>query len=214
MSKAFICGLFLVGAAACGESKPSAGEALAKAMAPPAKSEVEAVPESPSAPPKPALGPGEVGPPWKIDAIRSELETGVRLTYKVTGKNSKGKPVDDNYIAEIRRASDKDVAVLEHLEHETDPAAKQVATYDWTTLGPFFAVDKPQSNPTERTSIAVPAGTFDVVVTEVKGFFGAKRTLWMIVDKPGVYAKVVDHGNEQDDSDKTELTYELVEIGK
>ena len=34
----------------------------------------------------------------------------------------------------------------------------------------------------------------------------------MIVDQPGIYAKVVDAGNAGDDADKTEITYELVSV--
>jgi hypothetical protein len=63
-------------------------------------------------------------------------------------------------------------------------------------------------------SVQVPAGTFDTVVVELRDFFGAHQTVWLIKDKPGIYAKVVDHGNQQDEADKTEMTYELTKFGK
>jgi hypothetical protein len=51
------------------------------------------------------------------------------------------------------------------------------------------------------------------VVLEIKGFFGSHRTVWAIPDKPGVYAKVVEHPNAAEKNDRTDLTYELLSIG-
>ncbi len=40
--------------------------------------------------------------------------------------------------------------------------------------------------------IATPAGTFDCVVVEVAIDYETRKKLWMIKDKPGIYAKIID----------------------
>ena len=62
----------------------------------------------------------------------------------------------------------------------------------WGKLSPFFHVDQSETTLTKKESVQVPAGTFDCVVADLKDFFGKQLTVWMVVDKPGVYAKVVE----------------------
>ena len=75
-----------------------------------------------------------------------------------------------------------------------------------------FSVEKPEYELKARETITVPAGEFDTVVAEIKGFFGAHQTVWMIVDKPGLYAKVNVLANAGAEGDQTNLVYELAEV--
>ncbi len=43
-----------------------------------------------------------------------------------------------------------------------------------------------------REVISTPAGTFECTVVEMLGEFEVKKKLWMINDKPGVYAKIIE----------------------
>ena len=94
----------------------------------------------------------------------------------------------------------------------TSAGPGELATVQWSKFSPMFALEKPEHELVERTKITVPAGEFDTVVVELKDFFGNAKTVWMVVDKPGVYAKVVEKANTATEDDQTELTYELQEI--
>lgn len=45
---------------------------------------------------------------------------------------------------------------------------------------------------TGTEQITTPAGTFDCTVLEVCGDFDIRKKLWMINDKPGIYAKIIE----------------------
>jgi len=49
--------------------------------------------------------------------------------------------------------------------------------------------------------ITTPAGTFDCTVIEVVDGFDRSKKLWMINDKPGVYAKIIDENRSENSSD-------------
>jgi hypothetical protein len=83
----------------------------------------------------------------------------------------------------------------------------------WTKQSPFFAMEKAEVKISGRESVVVPAGTYDASVAELTDFFGNTKTVYMIVDKPGVYAKVLEKANAAaDPKDKTDLVYELKAI--
>lgn len=187
-----------------------AGDAPAPAPAP-AKTPPPAEPPAAA-----AVAPAEkkVELPWKPEAIRDALRGGVTLVYKQTGTNAKGKPVEDDYRCEVKKASTTEVGtVCDGVRHPSDdPGATQVAMQPWSHYGPFFAVERPEKTLVERGALTVPAGTFDCVQVELKGFFGDSLTVWMIADKPGIYAKVLRHPNTSVEGDKTELVFELAEL--
>ena len=106
-----------------------------------------------------------------------------------------------------------DVGVVQYfVSKQKDVTAKQVATHDWSRLSPCFPVEKPTTELVGRESVETPAGAFDTVSANLQGFFGARRTVYMIPDRPGVYAKVVDHPNVNEESDQTALTYLLEQV--
>src|SRR5690606_35416525 len=133
--------------------------------------------------------------------------------YRLTGTDAKGKAVEDEFVWEIKGTDDKSVKVNQHRKSQIDdPVSKQVATLDWTEMAPCFSMEKPTHEVSGRENVTVDAGSWETVVTDAKDFFGNHRTFWMIPDQPGVYAKVVDHGNANEEGDQIELVYELQEI--
>lgn len=204
---ALLCALGIV---ACGSSDPPLSEALAKADAE-AKQKKEA-----EAKKKEEIKVEKKDPlahPWTFDTLKGHMKMGTVLVYGLTGKDAKGKPVEDEYVCEIKGNDDKSVKVNQHRKSQLDdPVSKQVATLEWTNLSPCFSMEKPNHEVARRESVTVPAGSFEAVVAEANDFFGNHRTFWLIPDQAGVYAKVVDHGNENEDGDETELVYELREI--
>lgn len=151
--------------------------------------------------------------PWSFDDLKAGLPMGTALEYQLTGTDAKGKPVEDKWTGEVKANNENEVGVISSRDADkAKPQATQVAMIPWSRVSPFFFVEKSEPEVTAREKVSVPAGEFECVVAELKGFFGAHLTVWMIADKPGVYAKVVDHGNINDEADQTELTYELVSL--
>jgi hypothetical protein len=196
---------------ACGGDKPSMAEALAEADAKEAarkaaeeKKKQEVVVDKATA---------ALDLPWTFDALKSDLTMGTVLRYTVQGTDAQGKPVEDEYLCEIKGTNPTDVGVVQYfVSKENEVTAKQVAKHDWSRLSPCFDVEKPTTELLGRESVETPAGTFETVSADLAGFFGAHRTVYMIADKPGVYAKVVDHPNANEESDQTSLTYLLQEV--
>ena len=156
----------------------------------------------------------ELAQPWAFEEVRYHLRGGATLVYKQTGTNAKGKTVEDDFKCEIKKSSTKDVGVVcDGVNHPSkDKGATQVAMQEWTQYSPFFTVQQAEKTLVKREEITVGAGTFDCVNAELKGFFGNSYSVWMIADKPGIYAKVIKHPNTGEEEDKTDLTFELAEM--
>ena len=152
--------------------------------------------------------------PWRRDQVSESLEAGLTLIYKQTGKDADGKKVEDDYQCQIKRATATEVGtVCNGINHPSkDKGANEIATAEWTGFSPFFAVSKPETKLVERADLTVPAGTFDTVQVEIAGFFGNSYTVWMIADKPGIYAKVHKHANSNTEADKTDMVFELAKL--
>jgi hypothetical protein len=149
--------------------------------------------------------------PWERSAVSETMKLGTTLVYKQTGKDAAGKDVVDDYQCTIKSSSADGAGVLcNGINHPSkDKGANEVATTPWTEFSPFWAVEQPQTKLIGRADLTVPAGTFDTVEIEVKGFFGDDYTFWLIADKPGVYAKVIKRANSTTEGDQTNLTFEL-----
>lgn len=152
--------------------------------------------------------------PWPLDAMAGSLRAGTKLTYKQTGKDAAGKDVEDDYACVVKTSTKAEVGtVCNGVNHPSkDKGANEVATVEWTSYSPFFAVSQPKAELVERADLTVPAGTFDTVQVKVEDFFGNSYTFWMIADKPGIYAKVHKHANVNTEGDKTDLVFELAAI--
>lgn len=192
-----------------GEKKPSAADAIAKAVAvekkaDPKDSKIEARPKK--------VDP--TAPPWTIDAIRAAMQPGTKAIYERSGTDAKGKKVGGKLTYALSSASDDGATTSYTIDPDpgTNKASSQAANTPWSTLSPFFAMEKPTVTVSGREEVTVPAGTFMASKAELADFFGNKKTVWMIVDKPGVYAKVQESPNASAEGDKTAIVYELVEI--
>jgi hypothetical protein len=176
--------------------------------------QAEKKPEDKPAEDKPVEKKKKLEHPWASDAMAGSLRMGTKLTYKQTGKDAAGKDVEDDYACVVKSASKTEVGtVCNGVNHPSkDKGANEVATVDWTSYSPFFAVSQPKAELIERAELTVPAGTFDTVQAKVEDFFGNSYTFWMIADKPGIYAKVHKHANVNTEDDKTDLVFELAAI--
>jgi hypothetical protein len=164
------------------------------------------------APQPEADAPKKLEQPWKLSEVSKAMTPGTTLVYHQTGTDGKGKDVEDDYRCVIKTATTSDVGtVCNGVEHPSeDKGANETATAGWTQYSPFFAVADPvEVELVERADLSVPAGTFDTVKAELSGFFGNSYTVWMIVDQPGVYAKVHKHANKAAEDDKTDMIFEL-----
>lgn len=152
--------------------------------------------------------------PWAVDAMPETLKAGTKLTYKQTGKDAAGKDVEDDYACVVKTATATEVGtVCNGVNHPSkDKGANEVATVAWSQYSPFFSVSDPKAELVERADLTVPAGTFDTVQVKLTDFFGNSYTVWMIADKPGIYAKVHKHANINTEDDKTDLVFELAAI--
>jgi hypothetical protein len=159
----------------------------------------------------PADKPKKLENPWERSAVKETMKMGTTLVYKQTGKDAAGKDVEDDYQCQIKSSSADGAGVLcNGINHPSkDKGANEVATTPWTDFSPFFAVEQPQTKLISRADLTVPAGTFDTIEIEVKGFFGDDYTFWLIADKPGIYAKVIKRANSTTEGDQTNLTFEL-----
>lgn len=162
----------------------------------------------------PAEKPKKLEQPWERSGVSETMKLGTTLVYKQTGKDAAGKDVEDDYQCVIKSSSTDGAGVLcNGINHPSkDKGANEVATTPWTEFSPFFAVEQPQTKLIGRADLTVPAGTFDTVEIEVKGFFGDDYTFWLIADKPGVYAKVIKRANTTTEGDQTNLTFELASM--
>lgn len=195
-------------AVACDSSEPSVTQALADADAKEAEKKAKKEEERKANTPK--KDPNALEMPWSVDSMKAKLEMGLSLEYAVASTDAKGNPKEDTYVAEVKATNPDGIGVIAYHTSAKGEAAKQLQTVDWGKFSPFFVVEKPELKLLRRESVTVPAGTFECVVAELKGFFGAHRTVWMVADKPGVYAKVVDHPNTSDDGEATpEVVYTL-----
>ncbi len=210
-----LCVLFaFAGAPACDggdkkEDKKAETKADAKADE---KADAKADKKAEKKEPK-TLAPGKVELPWTWERVSGSFEMGMEFTYNLSGTDAKGKELKDQFLCKIPKANDKEVGVVCNTVEKPskDKGAGQVATLNWSQFSPMFSVEKPTHELKSREKITVPAGEFDCVVADLKDFFGKQLTVWMIVDKPGVYAKVIETMPMAED-DKTNKVYELASI--
>lgn len=198
----------------CGDSnKPTMAEALKKA------DEKEAARKQAEQEEKEAIevdkDSGKLEAPWTHDHLKASLTMGSVLVYEVTGTDAKGKEVQDTYRCEVKANNPSEVGVSQYFVSKKDEVtAEQVAKHDWSQYSPCFAVERPTPELTGKETVETPAGSFETVTADLSGFFGERRSVWMINDQPGVYAKVVDQPNANEEGDQTNLTYVLKEVVK
>ncbi len=203
---AWILACACVALPAC-DDKGSAGQSIAKALDTPKKEEPK-VASKPKA--KEAVDPNAA--PWTRDAVRDAMVAGTKVAYARTGTDAKGKKLGGKLTYVISDSGKDGPTTSYTIEPDpgTNAASAMPAMTPWSVASPFFAMEKPTTTIVGREPVTVPAGTFETTKAEMKDFFGNSKTVWMIVDRPGLYAKVLEAG--KDEADKTAIVYELVEL--
>lgn len=199
----------IAGTAACDGGKQDEKKTEAKADEAPAEPEAEAEPAAPK-----GLAPDAVELPWSYDDVKGSFGAGTKYVYALSGTDEKGKAVEDKFECAVKKADEAAAGLSCNRVDQPIKGAGELATVQWSKFSPMFALEKPEHTLVERTKVTVPAGEFDTVVVELKDFFGNTKKVWMVVDQPGVYAKVVELPNAGAEGDETELTYELAEVVK
>ncbi len=195
------------------EQKGSTSGSIAKALETPAKAEAKSDAKSDGkAKAKPAPDPN--APPWTPAQVKSAIAAGTKLAYARSGTDAKGKKVGGTLTYVVAKIGDDGPVTSYTIDPDpgTNAASSQLATVPWSNLSPLFAMEKPTVTVSGRESVTVPAGTFECSRAQLEDFFGNSKTVWMIVDRPGIYAKVEDHGSARDEADKTEIVLELTAL--
>lgn len=213
-----LTGAVLAFSLACGGEKESMSDALAKADQKDAKAkEAKAKEEEEAAKQAKKAKEGVLEHPWTFDGVKTTLVIGTNLVYDMEGTDKKGKPIADELHGEIHGHDNLDVKILEYKASQKDiPAVMQPQGHPWGKLSPFFHVEQSETKLLRKESVQVPAGSFDCVVAEITGYFGNHLTVWMIADKPGIYAQVVEHPNTKNTEaaaeNPTDVTYRLASL--
>ena len=154
--------------------------------------------------------------PWQdFDALLNVLKTVKHLKYK-QGKliNGTSSFSYNTLLSKINVNLDKRSISLKNLsitQNDTLQYSESVKGYLNNEYNNFFPQEEPSPFRIVKTeTITVPAGTFNCKVIE--GLDGdTKIKYWMILDKPGIYAKII--REEVDPFDEVEyLIIELEEI--
>lgn len=150
--------------------------------------------------------------PWSLDGLKKTYGVGTRLSYSRSGTDDDGQPVGGTHTFEVTDARDL-VVSIDSVWKDGGKKGTGFNQYEWEKA--VFLESHPGSSSTEFSvkgseTVEVPAGSFETVVVEVSNsFFRTRDTYWLIVDQPGVYAKWVDHGKQDEPAD---IVMELVEI--
>ncbi len=76
-------------------------------------------------------------------------------------------------------------------DHLPDDTALPPNCYDADTYNKLFPLKEADFRVAGKEQITTPAGTFQCTVIEALGNFDTMEKMWMIDDKPGVYAKII-----------------------
>jgi hypothetical protein len=76
-------------------------------------------------------------------------------------------------------------------EHLPDDTALPPNCFDESSYNKLFPLKEADFRVAGQEQITTPAGTFQCTVVEALGDFDTMEKMWMIDDKPGVYAKII-----------------------
>ncbi len=76
-------------------------------------------------------------------------------------------------------------------DHLPDDTALPPNCYDYTTYNKLFPLKEADFRVAGKEQVTTPAGTFQCTVVEALGDFDTMEKMWMIDDKPGVYAMII-----------------------
>jgi hypothetical protein len=137
--------------------------------------------------------------PWKdAQAMLDYLKTIHQLTYKYSVLISNTSVFKSEMLKAGVTMEDHDQkACIDYIfngydkEHLPDDTALQPSCYDYDTYNKLFPLKEADFRIAGKEQITTPAGTFQCTVIEALGDFDTLEKMWMIDDKPGVYAKII-----------------------
>ena len=148
------------------------------------------------------------GVPWSEKAVRSAFNVGDKFIYDLTRKKGENENSYETHF-EVKKVDGEQIHII-----STSVGANDSGDYDTRFpkdgVSPLFDEMKKTVKVIGPEKVQAPAGTFDCTVIEFTDlFFIESKTLWMINDKPGIYAKVVEKKLWPDGETKTYLLKEI-----
>ena len=137
--------------------------------------------------------------PWKdAYAMLDYLKTIHQLTYKYSVLVSDANVFkSEMFKAGVMMADHDQKACIDYIfngydkAHLPDDTALPPNCYDEGSYNKLFPLKEADFRVTGKEQITTPAGTFQCTVIEALGDFDTLEKMWMINDKPGVYAKII-----------------------
>lgn len=141
--------------------------------------------------------------PWTLEDLQQAFRPGVKITYSRSGTNDEGEEVGGTSVFEVVEATEQQVHIAASWE---DPLNQEWGSgpieTDWESAMFLESLSGAEIEVVGSERVEIPAGVFDTVVVELThDFFGTTDRYWLVPDQPGVYARVVDYGKEEDDQE-------------
>jgi hypothetical protein len=157
--------------------------------------------------------------PWTIDQIYEGLKNVKEMVYHVDHfVPGKGKTDSWDNSFKVKYHSDNELGVREYSYFQKDYIDMDDGIFPLNDETKGQMVFFPQAEPeyfrfVGEEQVKTPLGNFKCVVFEGVGDFDLKLKYWMIIDQPGVFAKIIKSKEDGFSMDYTNV-YTLKEIKK
>ncbi|MBT3222411.1 MAG: hypothetical protein HN348_25340, partial [Proteobacteria bacterium] len=143
----------------------------------------------------PAEMAADISLPWTIREVRDKMKNGTNWLYKLSGTTANREPVEGTRRHEVLDINDAFMVVrqvtmdAEGKESDTADKARGWETLEFQKADMTWEVLRTQK-------LELEGGTFDCVVVHSRNkHTGNESSWWLVVDRPGIYARIIDHGN-------------------
>lgn len=134
--------------------------------------------------------------PWTAADLQEAFSVGTRFVYARSGTDTRGREAAGTHHFEVKSTSEQ-VVDIDSIWEDAGERGSSLQSLLWKDAIFLFSFSNAQAKVLGTEQVETPLGSFDTVVVEVSDdFFGNRQTYWMIPERPGAYAKVVDHGKE------------------
>jgi len=147
--------------------------------------------------------------PWTGGDLQEAFSVGTEIVYSRTGTDEAGRQFGGTHSFKVEESSPQIVEIYSIWEDGGERSHGTNAMV-WEDAAFLFSYSNSQLKVLGSELVETPLGSFDTVVVEVShDFHGTRQTYWMIPDRPGIYARVVDHG-KKDSPKKLVMTLKAV----
>ncbi len=137
--------------------------------------------------------------PWNDHyALLDYLKTVHQLTYKYSVLIPDARVFKSKtFHAGVTMKNDNQKVCVDYIfngydkEHLPDDTALPPNCFDESSYNKLFPLKQADFRIAGKEQVTTPAGTFQCTVIEALGDFDTMEKMWMINDKPGVYAKII-----------------------